>query len=671
MSLRWRSLVFLPAVAASLPLLAGAAFSSSQTPPPRSQAAQPQPPAAPPEDLAKQLVVMIRGKLADVDVIGAGLIFGIDQDRIYVVTANHVVRQGPQTAVTGLQVLFKWLPGEWTDARLLSDFDADLDVAVIAVPGARSLILNRRLMFDRLGGEPQRKDQVFTVGYPGGQQWFSRVTADIVSGTTSDLVTFETTFLQPGSSGGALVNGNWEILGLVKQDQPPNGVAVRMDRVVEKLTQWGYVNRLTKRAATPTNPSGGTADPPSGLRGNSSGTSGAPGGTTDPGRGATRDPAPLALSNRFGWPMFGRDENHSNTNRDESTLRPPLRLLARLDAREMSSIQSLTAAEGWLFASGSGQTGRNTVSGINVVTRARWTYALAGGAAMNVAPAFTGKLVYVGGQRDDNLYGLEYTTGSVSVQLSGASSLYSRHPTYRNRDQTLFYTTPNALVALDVPTNKPRQTYPMRASQSSPFACGTGMMVLERTAARDVATMHMIAANGSLARSYDVPTTSIAYPTCYERLPQSVRPRWTIAVSSGAEVSAYDIVNDQPVWRTRLTGDATASSNESKFGFANGVLLAPFWTAQAGNGFVYALDSDSGRVLWRFSTGAPGIRGPAIANGVVYITGWQSRKVFALDLKDGRELWSAELHASPSGDPIVAYGYLFLPVGDVIYVFGT
>jgi outer membrane protein assembly factor BamB len=197
------------------------------------------------------------------------------------------------------------------------------------------------------------------------------------------------------------------------------------------------------------------------------------------------------------------------------------------------------------------------------------------------------------------------------------------------------------------------------------------MMVLERTAARDVATMHMIAADGSLARSYDVPTTSIAYPTCYERLPQSVRPRWTIAVRSGAEVSAYDIVSDQPVWRTRLTGDATALPGESKFGFANGVLLAPLWTAQAGNGFVYALDGDSGRVLWRFSTGAPGIRGPAIANGVVYVTGWQNRKVFALDLKDGRELWSAELHASPSGDPIVAYGYLYLPVGNVIYVFGT
>jgi outer membrane protein assembly factor BamB len=660
MSLRWRSLVFLRAVAASLALLAGAGFSSWQTPP-RSQAPQPQPSAAPPEDLAKQLVVMIRGKLADVDVIGAGIIFGIDQDRIYVVTANHVVRQGPQTAVTGLQVLFKWLPGEWTEARLLSDFDADLDVAVIAVPGARSLILNRRLMFDRLGGEPQRKDQVYTVGYPSGQQWFSRVTADVVSGTTSDLVTFETTFLQPGSSGGALVNGNWEILGLVKQDQPPNGVAVRMDRVVEKLKQWGYVNRLTLRAGSPTNPSGGTADPPRG----------APGGTTDPGRGATGDPTPLALSNRFGWPMFGRDEFHSNTNRDESTLRPPLRPLARLVAREMTSIQSLTAAEGWLFASGSGQTGRNSVTGINLVTRARWTYALAGVDAMDVAPAFTGKLLYVGGQQDDKLYGLEYTTGSVSVQLPGASSLYSRHPTYRNRDQTLFYATPTALVALDVPTNRPRRTYPMRASQSSPFACGTGMMVLERTAARDVATMHMIAADGSLARSYDVPTTSIAYPTCYERLPQSVRPRWTIAVRSGAEVSAYDIVSDQPVWRTRLTGDATALPGESKFGFANGVLLAPLWTAQAGNGFVYALDGDSGRVLWRFSTGAPGIRGPAIANGVVYITGWQSRKVFALDLKDGRELWSAELHASPSGDPIVAYGYLYLPVGNVIYVFGT
>jgi hypothetical protein len=42
-----------------------------------------------------------------------------------------------------------------------------------------------------------------------------------------------------------------------------------------------------------------------------------------------------------------------------------------------------------------------------------------------------------------------------------------------------------------------------------------------------------------------------------------------------------------------------------------------------------------------------------------------------LDLKSGSELWSAELHAAPTADPIVAYGFLFVPVGGTIYVFGT
>jgi outer membrane protein assembly factor BamB len=653
MTSRWRPLVFLTAVAASLARLTGAGAS-------RLPQASPAP-AATPEDLTKQLVVMIRGKLADVDVIGAGIIVGIDQDRIYIVTANHVVRQGPQTEMTGLKVLLKWLPGEWTDAKLLADFDADLDVAVISVPGARSLILNRRLLFDRLGSEPQRKDQVYTIGFPGGQQWFSRVTADIVSGSTSDLITFETTFLQPGSSGGALVNANWEIVALVKQDQPPNGVAVRIDRVIEKLTQWSYPNRLAKRSATSTDPSSGT-------RGESGGR-GTPSGPVDPGRGALKDLSGIPLLNRAGWPMFGRDEFHSNANREETTLRPPLRPLRRTRVPELSSIDSLTAAEAWLFAGGAGQ-GRNLVAGINASTgRTQWTYALAGGGgSMNVAPTFADNRLYVGGQKDDNLYVVDYTTGKAFLRLPGVRDLYSRHPMYRG--QTLFYATSEALVALDVPTNKTRWTYAVRASQTSPVACGTLLAVLEQAAARDstIAKLHIVRDAGTGVRTFDVPTTPDAYPMCWQRLlQQNVRPQWTIAVSSGNVLSAFFVASDTPVWTTTLPGDIRS---QPRYGFADGILLVTLWQAVGGHGFVYALDGDSGKVLWRFSTGGPGIRGPAIANGIAYVTGWQNSKVFALDLKTGKELWNIDLHAPPTGPPIVAFGYLFVPVGDAIYVFG-
>src|SRR4029453_14585648 len=46
----------------------------------------------------EQLVVMIRCTLAGKESIGAGIIFGAANDRLYVVTASHVVRHGADEA---------------------------------------------------------------------------------------------------------------------------------------------------------------------------------------------------------------------------------------------------------------------------------------------------------------------------------------------------------------------------------------------------------------------------------------------------------------------------------------------------------------------------------------------------------------------------------------------
>jgi outer membrane protein assembly factor BamB len=134
-------------------------------------------------------------------------------------------------------------------------------------------------------------------------------------------------------------------------------------------------------------------------------------------------------------------------------------------------------------------------------------------------------------------------------------------------------------------------------------------------------------------------------------------------------VSAYPIVGDTPVWTTRLPGDVTS---QPQFAHADGLLIVRLWTTTLkGQGFLYTLDAETGRAVWRFPTGGEGARGPVVANGVVYVAGSANPKIFGLDLKSGSELWSAELHAAPTADPIVAYGFLFVPVGGTIYVFGT
>ena len=60
---------------------------------------------------AEQLVVMIRCTLDGKESIGAGIIFGAANDRLYVVTASHVVRHGAEEA-TDIRVELRSLPGE-------------------------------------------------------------------------------------------------------------------------------------------------------------------------------------------------------------------------------------------------------------------------------------------------------------------------------------------------------------------------------------------------------------------------------------------------------------------------------------------------------------------------------------------------------------------------------
>src|SRR5215831_7532205 len=100
---------------------------------------------------AEQLVVMIRCTLAGKESIGAGIIFGAANDRLYVVTASHVVRHGADEA-SDIRVELRSLPGEPVRATLTTAFDAKLDLAVLSIPGVKAAGIDiAKIPFDRLG----------------------------------------------------------------------------------------------------------------------------------------------------------------------------------------------------------------------------------------------------------------------------------------------------------------------------------------------------------------------------------------------------------------------------------------------------------------------------------------------------------------------------------------
>jgi TonB family protein len=191
------------------------------------------------EERLKQLVVMIEGSIDQQAFNGAGIIFGLQGSRLYVVTANHVVRLGAQQA-DQLKVQFKWLPGEWWDARVLEHVDRELDIAVLAVSRTEALDVPELSWVSLAPPDRLRQgDKVRPIGYARGVPWFTPQQRHLFHSATPLHIRSEGEF-HPGNSGGPLVIENWAIVGIASQADSPYNRSSRIDRVVERLGEWGY-----------------------------------------------------------------------------------------------------------------------------------------------------------------------------------------------------------------------------------------------------------------------------------------------------------------------------------------------------------------------------------------------------------------------------------------------
>jgi S1-C subfamily serine protease len=212
-------------------------------------------------DAVAPLVVMIRGTFGNAPTAGAGVIIALANDRLYVATANHVIRTGT-TEAKEVQVLLQWLPGEWIPARVLEHGDTMLDLAVIAVPEAGRLSLPKFAWqtLTRPESLTPRETRVFPIGYPGGNPWLIPAEAHTVNTVTTSVIRTEGN-LAHGHSGGALVTEDGGIVGLVSIVDAVIGESQRIDRIVEKLTEWGYKVALTWKEANAGTDKGRSADP--------------------------------------------------------------------------------------------------------------------------------------------------------------------------------------------------------------------------------------------------------------------------------------------------------------------------------------------------------------------------------------------------------------------------
>lgn len=189
---------------------------------------------------AKNLVVQVVATGGDEEEVGAGVVV-LAADRIIIATAAHVVRSAQQGAK--IRVVFQFARNDTVDAKV-EQVDRDLDLAVLGVARAGSTA--QVFAFDR-AGDPQALEAgslVVPVGCPERVCWEPPVSGDRVISASSRRVRFESFFVSPGSSGGALFNQQWEVVGLVTEKNSQDGVAVGMAEVRDRLKKWGYTVQL-------------------------------------------------------------------------------------------------------------------------------------------------------------------------------------------------------------------------------------------------------------------------------------------------------------------------------------------------------------------------------------------------------------------------------------------
>ncbi len=189
----------------------------------------------------KNMVVLVRSAASH----GAGIIFGLDSSYVYIATADHVIARSRDS----VQISFYFAPaGNQYRAEWTGKSDVQLDMAVLRVNIDALYLPPDSLVLDWLG-EPRDLDishNLHVVGHPGGQLWFlNRSDLPFDRRDGHDLV-FQITDLRRGYSGGALLNEQGLLVGLIKVTGNREGVALSTERLLERLRQWRFPISLVK-----------------------------------------------------------------------------------------------------------------------------------------------------------------------------------------------------------------------------------------------------------------------------------------------------------------------------------------------------------------------------------------------------------------------------------------
>ena len=193
------------------------------------------------EKQARNLIVMVEGMLGKSSTFGAGIIVGYGDDKVYIATANHLVRKD-LLEIDDLRVSFNDVPGQTFPAELATNEFPGLDLAVLIVSDADNIINSGTIPFQLMGDARSlsRGDNVYTLGYDRGRSWWSPITPLRFSDRELHTLLVESVINDRGVSGGGLFNENWELVGMVTSHQAPEIHATSIEAIIDILQKAAY-----------------------------------------------------------------------------------------------------------------------------------------------------------------------------------------------------------------------------------------------------------------------------------------------------------------------------------------------------------------------------------------------------------------------------------------------
>jgi hypothetical protein len=197
-------------------------------------------------DRVKSIVVMIQGQKVPGGghpFFGAGIIIARDGDDLIVLTRYHIIHNDSGAPVASIKAATWWRQDAWLPAMpILGKEHAGLDLALLRIPGAgRGPNAARGPDFAVLGDAHAALPltDVYAVGYPNLQAWFLLPCPEgFATLYPNGAITFTSSDVHPGLSGGVLLDSRKRVIGIVKSDDGTSGYALAIDRVLEQLRSW-------------------------------------------------------------------------------------------------------------------------------------------------------------------------------------------------------------------------------------------------------------------------------------------------------------------------------------------------------------------------------------------------------------------------------------------------